>query len=149
MNPKCFNLLLTKAVTLVNCLPFADNKLLSPHLLMFGQINNLDIYNILDLKGDQDIFQSKEDYFFTLLSVKQVFNQIRLEMIEDRKYSENSKKTQSYYDRMKPGVIVSIRSNEHYRGAGDRKLRPRYKYRFCIVKRTKSTVFFDHVTRCL
>ena len=42
---------------------------------------------------------------------------------------------------MIPGVIVSIRSNEHYRGAGDRKLRPRYKYRFCIVKRTKSTAF--------
>ena len=70
-----------------------------------------------------------------------MFNQIRLEMIEGIEYSENSKKTQSYYVRRQPGVIVSIRSNEHYRGAGDRKLRPRYKYRFCIVKRTKSTAF--------
>ena len=116
---------------------------------MCRKIPNLDVYNILDLKGEQDVFQLKEDYFFTLVSVKQVFNQIRLEMIEGIEYSENSKKTQSYYVRRQPGVIVSIRSNEHYRGAGDRKLRPRYKYRFCIVKMTKSTAFYDHVTSCL
>ena len=140
-NPAQFNILLTECVVMINALPFKDNKLLSPYLIMHGQVPKIGIYTFCDIKNE-DVFQSKDDYFITLLEVKRIFNELRREMISERQYFENTNKAEKYYNQIIPSSIVTLQANDHYRGKNaDRKLKPRYKYNFVVTARTKSSAF--------
>ena len=139
MNPKYFHILLHNVVYLINSLVFTDSKFISPYLLMFAQKPKQEILQIY-APGAED-FLDKNQYLKHLLLVNDVFTKIRLAMIDKRKYQDQVGKNKKYWDSMQPGDIVTIRNPEKYIAKANWKLRPLYKSKFIIVKRTASSAY--------
>ena len=132
-------ILLTPVVSLVNSIVFAKEKILSPFLIVFGQLPRIDVINFFD--GNTSVFKSKHDYLKQLILLNSAFNKIRLTQIEGRQYKENSKKVQNYFDQIQRGSIVSILNPDVRAKKKNHKLLPRYRDRFIVVKRTQSSAY--------
>ena len=139
MNPKYFHILLHNIVYLINSLVFTDSKFISPYLLMFAQYPKQDILQIYTPGAEE--FLDKNVYMKHLLLINDVFTKIRLSMIDKRKYPNQTGKNKNYWDSMGPGDIVTIRNPERFVEKINWKLRPLYKSKFLIVKRTDSSAF--------
>ena len=139
LEPQNIHILLSPIIHLVNSLVFSKEKILSPYFIVFAQRPNIDILTFYD--GSPDIFKSKEDYIKQVVLLNSALTKIRLAHIESRKYQQNSTKVQNYYDKIQAGSIVSINNPELIIKKQDYKLRPKFKNRFIVIKRTKSAVF--------
>ena len=69
-----------------------------------------------------------------------MLTRVRLAQINSRKYIPPSEYTQNYQDRIEVGSIVSIQNPELVIKKANFKLRPKFKNRFLVTERTRSSV---------
>ena len=112
---------------------------MSPYLLVFGTLPRVDIYTFYE--GDGSIFRSKHQYLKTIIELMSVITNIRLSHIKGRQYPANSKKVQTYLDRIQPGSIVQIKDRQVVNKGVNHKLLPRWNTEFLVIKRTPSSAF--------
>ena len=145
--PSNFQILITPAIQLINSLNFANEKVLSPHLIMFGRFPHWDIVNIFP--DAERLFITKHEYLDYTLHVNSIFHRIRTEMINKRRYEDEPNLHTRYHDNIVEGCIVTL-LNQHHKGSElDKKLRPCYRYRFIVIKREKSAAYIrplDEIT---
>ena len=139
MNPKFFHILLHNIVYLINSLVFTNAKHISPYLLMFGQEPRQDILQIYST-GVEDILD-KNQYLKHLILINDVYTKMRIEMMDKRKYKDSSSKNKEYWETLNAGDIVTIRNPEKEIAKANWKIRPLYKSKFVIVRRTESSAF--------
>ena len=139
MKPDLFSIVLASVITLVNGLVFQDEKILSPYFIQFAQRPQINILSFFE--GDLEFCGDRDQYLKMLIIVNKSLTEIRVSQLERRTYKSNSKRVQDYYDRIQCGSIVSILNPEVIIKKQDFKLRPKYKNRFLVAKRTKSSVF--------
>ena len=139
VNPKYFHILLSNIVYMINSLVFTNSKNISPYLLMFALYPKQNILQIYE-QGAEEIVE-KEEYLKHLLLINNAYTKMRIAMIDKRKYEETEGKNKNYWDALNPGDIVMIRNPEQFIKKKNFKLRPLYKSKFVIVRRTKSSAF--------
>ena len=139
VNPKYFHILLHNVIYLINSLTFFDSKSISPYLLMFAQQPKQDILQIYS-KGAEEIID-KNEYLEHLLLINDVYTKMRLAMIEKRQYHGDSTTNTNYRNNLQPGDIVMIRNPEKTVQKANHKLRPLYKSKFVIIRRTETSAF--------
>ena len=83
---------------------------------------------------------SKEDFIDNIIKINAVLTKVRLAQINSRKYIPPSEYTQNYQDRIEVGSIVSIQNPELVIKKANFKLRPKFKNRFLVTERTRSSV---------
>ena len=124
---------------MINSLVFTNSKNISPYLLMFAQYPKQNILQIYE-QGAEEIIE-KEEYLKHLLLINNAYTKMRIAMIDKRKYEETEGKNKNYWDALNPGDIVMIRNPEQFIKKKNFKLRPLYKSKFVIIRRTKSSAF--------
>lgn len=134
---------LAPIVNLINSLPFAKERIIGPHVLMFSQIPRIDVYNFYE--GSPSIFKNKHHYLNSLISLQTALNKIRIKMIDSRIYKDESERNAKYYSKIQPGAIVSLVNPSLRRKIPNHKICPRYRDRFLVVRRTKSAAY---ITPC-
>ena len=92
-------------------------------------------------EGHEQIFEGKDDYIKSVLLLNDSFSKIRLAQIEGCKYKNNSDKVENYFNKIQIGSIISITNPEIKIKKQDFKLRPRFKNRFWVIRRSKSAVY--------
>ena len=134
---------LAPIVNLINSLPFSKERIIGPHVLMFSQIPRIDVYNFYE--GSPSLFKDKHHYLYCLISLQTALNKIRIKMIDARIYKEESERNIKYYSKIQPGAIVSLVNPSLRRKISNHKICPRYRDRFLVVRRTKSSAY---ITPC-
>ena len=66
---------------------------------------------------------------------------MRIAMMNKREYKNEESKNKNYWEKLRPGDIVTIRNPEKEVHSANWKLRPLYKNKFVIVRRTDSSAF--------
>ena len=139
MNPSVAITMLSPVVHLINSLTFRNQKFISPYFLQFAQKAKVEIISFYD--GDLSAFENIDDYVKNMVQVSSAVTKIRLAMISGRKYTAENSKTQNYFNQIQVGSLVSVMNPELIVKKKDFKLRPKFKNRFLVAKRTSSAVF--------
>ena len=63
---------LAPIVNLINSLPFAKERIIGPHVLMFSHIPRIDVYNFYE--GSPSIFKNKHHYLNSLIFLQTALN---------------------------------------------------------------------------
>ena len=139
VDPKYFHIILTNVVYLVNSLTFTNSEYISPFLLMFGKKPKSEVLQIF---GDScSEYISKHEYLEQLIRINEIYTKLRIAMMDKRKYMPPSNKNQNYYNKIVPGSIVIIRNPEKVIHKKDHKLRPLYKGKFIVIRRSASCAY--------
>ena len=144
VSPAQAHLLITPVITMINTLPFKNEKVLCPFSLMFGILPKVDILQFYEGEiGFSDNVSDRHSYFQQLARVNDCLSKIRLGQIENRTYSSNKKQTDDYYNKIQVGSLVALRNPEVINKSLNHKLKPRFRNRFYVVRREDSAVFLS------